>query len=70
MAKAKLILVTVLALAVLIVVMQNTQAVETKILFLSFTMPRALLLVSTTLVGFLLGVLVTFRQTRKGPRGR
>lgn len=70
MARAKLILVTVLALALLIVILQNTQAVETKILFLSFTMPRALLLVATALVGFVLGVLVTFRQTRKAPKRR
>lgn len=70
MARAKLILVTVLALALLIVILQNTQAVETKILFLSFAMPRALLLVATALVGFVLGVLVTFRQTRKAPKRR
>ena len=70
MARAKLILVTVLALVLIIVIMQNTQAVETKILFLSFTMPRALLLVATTLVGFVLGVLVTFRQTRIAPKRR
>jgi len=66
--KGRLIAAAVGALLVLIVVLQNTQAVETKILFLTLTMPRAALLLGTLLVGFALGYLVAnirFRKTRK-----
>jgi uncharacterized integral membrane protein len=52
-------------LLTLIVVLQNTQAVETKILFLTITMPRAALLFGTFLIGFGLGVLAAGRLVRK-----
>lgn len=55
MKKAKIIGALVVAVLVLIVVLQNTQPVETKILFATVSMPRALLLFITLLVGFLLG---------------
>lgn len=64
MDRVKLIAAAVLVLLVLIVILQNTQAVETRVLFLSFTLPRAVLLLSATAVGFVLGLLVSFR--RKG----
>jgi uncharacterized integral membrane protein len=65
MNKLKIILITVVALLTLIVVLQNTQAVETKILFLTITMPRAALLFGTFLIGFGLGVLAAGRLVRK-----
>lgn len=65
MTRTKLVITAVLALLVLIVILQNTAAVETKILFITLTMPRAVLLIGTTLVGFLLGVLVAFRMTKQ-----
>lgn len=68
MNRVKLIVAGVLALLVLIVVLQNTQAVETRVLFLSFTLPRAVWLVVATLVGFILGVLVSFRGGGKAPK--
>ena len=61
MNKLKIIVIAVIALLTLIVVLQNTEAVETKILFLSVTMPRAALLFGTLLLGFLLGVLAAGR---------
>ena len=60
-AKSKLIAVAVLAIVVLIVVLQNTEAVETRILFLTLTMPRAALLFGTLIVGFVLGLLTSTR---------
>ncbi len=58
------LLVAALAILLLIVVLQNTEPTQTKILFFSFTMPRALLLFATAVVGFALGVLSTFRFKR------
>ena len=60
-AKGKLIVAAVLAVLVLIVVLQNTEAVETRILFLTLTMPRAALLFGTLIVGFVLGLLTSTR---------
>ena len=65
MTRTKLVITAVLALLVLIVILQNTAAVETKILFVTLTTPRAVLLIGTTLVGFLLGVLVAFRIAKQ-----
>ncbi len=56
MQKAKIAAIALLALLVLIVVLQNTDSVETKILFFSITMPRAALLFGALVVGFILGV--------------
>lgn len=65
MTRPKLIIAGILALFVLIVILQNTAAVETRILFVTITMPRAVTLIGTTLVGFILGVLVAFRLVKQ-----
>ena len=57
MEKVKPIAALVLVALVLIVVLQNTQPVETKILFISVTMPRAALLAITMLIGIAVGIL-------------
>ena len=57
MSKAKILIAAALAILVLIVVLQNTQTVETKLLFFTVTMPRAALLFGTLIVGFAIGVL-------------
>lgn len=64
MTRVKLVFSSILAIMVLIIVLQNTEPVETKILFFSITMPRAVFLVGTTLTGFALGVLTSFFLTR------
>lgn len=64
MQKAKLISAAILGVLVLIVVLQNTEAVETQLLFTTVTMPRAALLFGTLLVGFALGVLVSTRLVK------
>lgn len=56
MQKIKIIAMAVLALLVLVVVLQNTEAVETKVLFLTVTMPRAALLFGALVIGFVIGV--------------
>jgi uncharacterized integral membrane protein len=57
MSKIKVVTIAVLALVAVVVVLQNTQAVETKVLFLTLTMPNAALLFGTLIVGFTIGVL-------------
>lgn len=52
----------IVALVVLIIVLQNTEAVQTDILFFSITMPRAALLFGCLVIGFVLGILVSFRR--------
>ena len=66
MERFKMILIGILALLGVIIILQNTAPVETKLLFLTITMPRAILLMGTTLIGFALGVLVSlYFQSRK-----
>ncbi len=63
----KLVIIFILVLLVLIIILQNTEPVETHLLFVSFQLPRALLLFLTTFIGFVIGVLVTIRVRRKQP---
>lgn len=65
MKKAKLIAVLILAILCLIIVLQNKAPVETKVLFITITMPRAVLLLTTTAIGFALGVLVSLILCKK-----
>jgi uncharacterized integral membrane protein len=57
MNKLKVVTIAGIALIVVIVVLQNTQVVETKLLFLTVTLPNAALLFGTLIVGFAIGVL-------------
>lgn len=50
---------------VVVLILQNTQQVETKILFATIEMPRAVLLFVTAVLGFVAGVLVTIRRPHK-----
>ena len=63
MKKAKIIAAAVGALLILIVMAQNTAAVETKFLFISATMPRAILLMLTFGIGVVVGLLIAFTLT-------
>ena len=55
--KVKIVGIAIIVLMVVIVVLQNTQAVETKLLFFTVTMPNAALLFGTLIIGFAIGVL-------------
>ena len=57
MKKVKFITVLIISLLALILILQNTRAVETRLLFMTITMPRALLLLVTFLVGFTAGLI-------------
>lgn len=65
--KHLLILSLVILLAV--VVLQNSQDMETRLVFFDVTMPRALLLLLTLLIGFALGITVSGMIRRKGKKG-
>ena len=70
--KLKIVGVAVVVLLVLIVVLQNTQAIETKLLFLTVTMPNAALLFGTLITGFAIGVLTAGHiasRAKQGPLG-
>jgi putative membrane protein len=68
MAKFKISVALFLTLLVLIVVFQNTQPVETKCLFITFTMPRAALLAITMLIGVVVGMLLSLGVVKKFPK--
>ncbi len=57
MNKLKIAAITIIAVVAVIIVFQNTQAVETKLLFLTLTLPNAALLFGTLISGFAIGVL-------------
>ena len=57
MNKLKIVAIAVLTFVVVFVVFQNTQAVETRVLFLTLTLPNAALLFGTLIIGFAIGVL-------------
>ena len=68
MKNLKMIVLIVVSLLVLIVVLQNTQSVETKILFITITMPRAFLLFLTSLFGFVIGTIATLSFSNRGKK--
>jgi uncharacterized integral membrane protein len=57
MNKLKVVAIAVLTFVVVFVVFQNTQAVETRVLFVTLTLPNAALLFGTLIIGFAIGVL-------------
>ena len=59
--RLKIVGLAVIALLVVIVVLQNTEAVETKILFITVTVPGAVMLFGTLIIGFILGIITTHR---------
>lgn len=69
MGKAKLIAALVLVAVVLIIVLQNTQPVETRVLFMTLTMPRAALLAITMLIGVGVGMLIALGLSGRRRKG-
>ncbi len=65
MHRYKLIFIAILVLLGVIIILQNTDTVNTRLLFFTISMPRAILLMGTTLIGFALGLLVSFFYKRK-----
>lgn len=65
MKKAKIIVIIIVLLLAVIVFLQNTKAVETKLLFMTITMPRVLLLMLTFILGFIGGLIIASYILRK-----
>ena len=62
--KLKLSAALGLIIIVLIVIFQNTEPVETQVLFFTITMPRATLLAVTMLVGVAEGIIIALGMTK------
>lgn len=68
MRKAKIIVILIVLLLALIVFVQNRQAVDTKLLFVTITMPLVLLLILTFVMGSILWLVIAsyvFREPHK-----
>ena len=65
MKRVKVIAVAVCGFLVLVVLLQNTETVKTKLLFATISMPRAAMLFGTLLVGFGVGLLTAGWLKRK-----
>ena len=63
--RIKIAVAAVVAILAIIVIFQNTEVVETRLLFITVGMPRALLLIVTLLLGVLLGLMTAVRIRRK-----
>ncbi|MCF7855302.1 MAG: LapA family protein [Candidatus Pacebacteria bacterium] len=58
-------MVLLLALLCVIVVFQNTEQVQTQVLWVTVSMPRALLLFITALIGFIIGLSAALMFSRR-----
>ena len=68
MRKTKIIVILIVSLLSLIVFIQNRQSIDTKLLFVTITMPLALLLILTFIMGSILGLFIAsyvLREPRK-----
>jgi len=68
MPKIKLIVLLILAVLAVVLILQNTQMVVTRLLFVTIGMPLAALLALTPLIGFAGGVLAAMKVGK--PRRR
>ena len=65
MARIKMLIIAALVAVTLVVVLQNTDSVETKLLVTTITMPRALLITVAFLAGAICGILISTRVAKK-----
>jgi uncharacterized integral membrane protein len=65
MTKVKIIVILIVSLLSLIVFIQNRQAVDTKLLSVTVTMPLVLLLILTFIMGSILGLVIASYVLRK-----
>ena len=65
MTKVRIIVILIVLLLALIVFVQNRQAVDTKLLFVTITMPLLLLLILTFIMGSILGLIIASYVLRK-----
>jgi uncharacterized integral membrane protein len=60
--RIRMIAISVIVVLLLVIVLQNTQQVETNILFIEVSMPRALFIVVLFAAGWLTGVLSAWKR--------
>ncbi len=65
MKKAKWMTIIIIVIIIAIIVLQNIQPISINILFFSLDISKALLLLITAIIFFVIGALVTFFVTRK-----
>jgi len=65
MKKTKLIAILVIVCALVVVIVQNRSPVQAHFMFIAVEMPVILLLVLTTALGFILGLLASFYNSPK-----
>jgi uncharacterized integral membrane protein len=62
---ARIFAIAAAVVVVLILVLQNTAEVRTRILFATVVMPQAVLLVVVLAIGFVIGLLTALRTAKK-----
>ena len=65
MRKVKLIAIVIIAILTIIILVQNTEPVQARVLFWTVPMSRALLMMLTFVLGFVIGILVPTYFLRK-----
>ena len=70
MKKVKIALIIIILLIALVVSLQNTEAVETKFLLATVTMPRVLLLLLTFTLGLVAGLITASIILRKPAKSK
>jgi uncharacterized integral membrane protein len=65
MPKLKLIALLILAVLAVVLILQNTQMVVTRLLFVTVSMPLAALLGLTLLIGFAAGILAAMKVGKR-----
>ena len=65
----RLIIAAIVVLAIVVLIIQNTEAVETRIFFITITLPRAILLGTTLALGWVVG-LITSELLTPGSGGK
>jgi len=56
MTRTKTILLIITTIILLIIIIQNSESIQTDILFITIIMPRVVLLLVTLLIGFVAGI--------------
>ena len=65
----KLIIFVILLVLFVVALLQNTPPVPLKFFFWTVSMPRALLILISAIVGLILGILLTLRSSKKKNAG-
>jgi len=70
MKNIKQIFIFILILLMSIIIFQNLRQVDTKILFYTITLPHSILLFFMVLIGFVLGIMTSFRFTKRKKKSK